>query len=404
MDVKELQTSIEAKFADLKKQVEEKTADKAELEKKYNDLIKEFEDLKAKSDNSEKLDAMQKHIDKLDIKLQRKSGNEDVKPKSFQKLFSNELLGAKDSLVKLRNKDIRDHSILLTKADDELDPTNWSGISLDSQTTEVRGLRESAFRPMWLRNFLPNNTTTSGVIQYLKEDGWNGAVGDWDGSGPIADLENKPGVTPNFDFATETVEWIAGIARIKREMLDDVAWLRGYLSRKLLTGKAGLFVAENAKILSKLIDNSVAYDGGNANFVEAVYDAAFGQLQDNYHYPTTIVVNSRDMVNLIALNKAEGSGEYDLPPNTVANIGGQLTFGGVPVIGLPNLDPGKFLVFDNNETEFVNRMSPEVRFFEEDRDNVPKNLVTVRVEERVLPIVYDDTAVIYGEVAAEVED
>src|SRR5699024_11025651 len=118
------------------------------------------------------------------------------------------------------------------------------------------GLRESAFRPMWLRNFLPNNTTTSGVIQYIKEDGWNGAVGDWDCSGPIADLENKPVVTPNFDFATETVEWIAGIARIKREMLDDVAWLRGYLSRKLLTGKAGLFVAENAKILSKLIDNS----------------------------------------------------------------------------------------------------------------------------------------------------
>src|SRR5699024_6481065 len=155
MDVKELQTSIEAKFADLKKQVEEKTADKAELENKYSDLVKEFEDLKAKSDNSEKLDAMQKHIDKLDIKLQRKSGNEDVKPKSFQKLFSNELLGAKDSLIKLRNKDIRDHSILLTKADDELDPTNWSGISLDSQTTEVRGLRESAFRPMWLRNFLP---------------------------------------------------------------------------------------------------------------------------------------------------------------------------------------------------------------------------------------------------------
>src|SRR5699024_336363 len=150
-------------FEDLKKQVDEKSADKAEIEKKYNDLVKDFEDLKTKSDKSKELDAMQKHIDKLDIKLQRKSGNEDVKPKSFQKLFSNELLGAKDSLVKLRNKDIRDHSILLTKADEDLDPGNWTGISLDSQTTEVRGLRESAFRPMWLRNFLPNNTTTSGV-------------------------------------------------------------------------------------------------------------------------------------------------------------------------------------------------------------------------------------------------
>src|SRR5690606_11221826 len=124
--------------------------------------------------------------------------------------------------------------------------------------------------------------------------------------------------------------------------------------------------------------------------------AAFGQLRDGYYSPSTIVMNSRDVVNLIAFNKATGSGEYDLPPGTVVTVNGQLTIGGVPVIGAPNIPAGEFLVFDRNATEFITRMSPEVRFCEEDRDNVPKNLITVRAEERILPVVYDENAVIHG--------
>lgn len=408
MDVKELQTSIEAKFEDLKKQVEEKTADKAEIEKKYSDLVKELEDLKTKSDNTEKIDALQKHIDKLDIKLQKKGGFQNtVSKKTFFSQLGDTLTEGSKSLEDLKNGKISSIKLSTKAEDEDLDETSHNFVSntLDFAVTDARGLRDSAFSPLWLRNFLPNGTTNGSVIQYLKENGANGAVAIWDGTGAIDDLSNKPGVSPKFDFETDNVIWIAGITRVKREMLDDVAWLRGYLSRKLLTGKFGLYVAENTQILSVLTDanNSTNYDGDNTNFVEAVYDAAFGQLQDNYHYPTVIFVNNRDLVNLMALNKAEGSGEYDLPPNTVAMVNNQLTIGGVPVVGTPAIDAGKFLVMDANETEFITRMNPEVRFFEQDRDNVPKNLVTVRVEERVLPIVYDSTAVIYGEVAEEVE-
>lgn len=409
MDVKELQTSIEAKFEDLKKQVEEKTADKAGLEKKYNDLVTEFEDLKAKSENTEKFDALQKHLDKLDVKLQKKGGFQNTVSKKtfFGRLGETLSKGSKD-LENLKNGKVNSINLSTKAEDEDLDETthNFTDSALDFAVTDARGLRDSAFSPLWLRNFLPNGTTNGSVIQYLKEDGANGAVGVWDGTGAIDDLSNKPGVSPKFDFETDNVIWIAGITRVKREMLDDVAWLRGYLSRKLLTGKYGLYVAENTQILDVLTDpsNSTSYDGGNTNFVEAVYDAAFGQLQDNYHYPTVIFVNNRDLVNLMALNKAEGSGEYDLPPNTVAMVNNQLTIGGVPVVGTPAIDAGKFLVMDANETEFITRMNPEVRFFEQDRDNVPKNLITIRIEARILPVVYDSTAVIYGEVAEEVED
>src|SRR5699024_1509539 len=210
-------------------------------------------------------------------------------------------------------------------------------------------------------------------------------------------------------------------------MLDDVVWLRGYLNQMLLTGKKGLFVAENTLIYNALTDasNSTAYDGSQTGMINMIYDAAFGQLKekrhnetvlyanirdvvnqiwfynamygqlkDNRHNATDIIANNLDVVNQIALHQATVSGEYDLPPVLVNSVGDKLSIGGVPVVGTTDIPAGNFIALDGTQTAFVNRMSPEVRFFEQDRDNVPKNLITVRVEERAAVTVYDETAVI----------
>lgn len=317
--------------------------------------------------------------------------------KSLDEVIGEGLKEIKSDLASLKNDRIKSAKIMLTKADEDLDPANFANDSYAIATTDrSRGLWESPFAPVWFRNILPQGTTSGGTIQYLRENGNVGAAGVWDGTGAIAELDPKPGTAPLFDSVTESVIWIAGITRVKREMLDDISWLRGYLARRLTVGRTGLYVAENTQIFNALTTNSVPYNGSKTIPIEIIYDAAFGQLRDNFYNPTTILMNSRDVVNLIALNKASTSGEYDLPPGTVLVVNGQLTIGGVPVIGAPNVPTGAFIVMDRNQTELIIRMNPEVRFFEEDRDNVPKNLVTVRAEERILPIVYDVNAVIYG--------
>lgn len=410
MKLEDFQKELEVKFTDLSKQVDEKTAGGNEAVKQLAEFKSQFEEYKKTAVDAEKLIEMQKHLDKLDIKVNKKSPFAGtLSKKDFFSALDETLAKSKDQLKQMKSGSV-DSLKIEVKAitDGDLDETthNFTTGTYTDAVTDRRGLRESAFNPLWLRNYLPANTTDGSVIHYMKEDGWNGAVGVWDGTGSIDTLAGKPELSPKFDFVTDNVLWIAGITRVKREMLEDLSWLRGYLSRKLLTGKFGLYVAENTQILNVLTDagNSTAYDGDNTNFLEAVYDAAFGQLVDNYHYPTTIFVNNRDMVNLIALNQASGSGEYDLPVGTVVVINGQMSIGGVPVVGTPQIDKGKFMVIAGNETEFITRMSPEIRFFDQDRDNVSKNLITVRIEERILPIVYDSTAIIYGEPAEVVGD
>ena len=334
----------------------------------------------------------------LQKSLEQGKSTED-KPINFKDALGSGLKDAKENLLKMKNGGLNNGSVMLTKANEDLDPANWTGDSYEfASTSDRRGLYEFPFAPIWLRDLLPSSNATGGTIQYLKEDGDVGAAGVWDGTGPISELTAKPGTAPLFDMVSENIIWITGITRVKREMLDDVAWLQGYLARRLTTGRTGLFVAENTQILTKLNANSTAYDGVETVPLKMIYDAAFGQLRDNYYNPSFILMNSREVVTLIAFTQGNVSiaDQFALPAGIVAVINGQLTIGGVPVIGQPGFPAGEFLVVDRNATEFINRMNPEVRFFEQDRDNVPKNLITVRAEERILPLVYDDLAIISG--------
>lgn len=401
METKEIEKLVSDGFKGLEGQVDSKLNNHFEKHKEQMSeyikglgLTSKEEVEKAVKDATDAMEAML-----LEVKKSTLAKADAAKPKSLEQILFEGMTEKKDALLGVMNGN-KSASIMLTKANEDLDPANWANGSLTIATQDrSRGLYENPFAPVWFRNLLPQGTTTGGTIQYIIENGNVGAAGVWDGSGPIGDLTNKPGTAPLFDSVTKSVIWIAGITRVKREMLDDIAWLQGYLARRLTTGRTGLWVAENTQIYNALVASSVAYDGTKTIPVEIIYDAAFGQLRDSYHVPTTILMNSRDVVSLIALNKATTSGEYDLPPGTVAMVNGQLTIGGVPVIGAPNVPAGEFMVFDRSATEFITRMSPEVRFFEEDRDNVPKNLITVRAEERILPVVYDANAVIAGSFA-----
>lgn len=371
--------------------------------KEVEALELKIKDIQEGKELSEKeLKDLQKHLNELDVKLQG-VGKAPKAPTSFKSALGEALEEGKSDLVGMaKNKKNRNLSLDIKEVGD-MTFTNFGTGAYDAATTEVRPtLYQSPFSPLWLRNILPNATTDSAAIQYLRANGGEGAVAVWDETptGTPAEVPDKPQVDFDFELVTDTVDWIAGWTRIPRSMLEDISWLRGYLSQQLIYGPQGLFVAENGVITDALDANSVVYDGTHTVLIEQIYEAAFGQLRDFYFNPSHILANHRDVVNEIMLNKAASSGLYDLPVGTVLIVDGQLTVGGVPVIGVPNIPQGEFYVLDNTQTQFVSRMSPELRFFEEDRDNVIKNLITARVEERAAALIFNENAVIKGSVAS----
>lgn len=377
--------------------------------KEVEALELKIKDIQEGKELSEKeLKDLQKHLNELDVKLQGVSKNGNKELNSFQDVFAKAIDDNEEELSELsgikgggRGKVDKTINLLEGLDRKEIDFDNFSVGLYDKLTTSrlLPGIYSTPFAPVWLRNVLTTVTTDSKTVEYVQENladnEEDGAAGIWDGDSPIDELAAKPEVGFNFEEATAKVEWIAAITRLKRETLDDVSFLRSYIPNELVYGRRGLLVMENALIVSVLDNNSTAYDNRKAIPVEQIYDAAFGQLRDYYFTPTVILMNHRDVVDLI-LNKADASGEYDLPPGTVSFSAGMLTLGGIPIMGLPQVNPGDWYVFDRSQTYFLNRMSPNVRFFEEDRDNVIKNLITVRAEERAGALVLSDAAVIKG--------
>lgn len=365
-------------------------------------LSKSFEGLTVKQGDKEVVlqkafDALQGEFNQLALKMQDGESN---KPKvTFAKSMGKAIEGAKDKLA-VFTKGQSGSEVKIELKDMNFD--DFSGTSYDTYTTDHRqDVFVQPYAPIWLRNLFPSATTEKGAIFYLRANGSTGTAAIWDGRADTP--ADKASVEFLFESVTETVEWIAAITRIPREMLDDAAFLRTFIPNRLMYGPTGIMTAENNYIFNKLTDsaNSVTYNGTRTNPVEKIYDAALGQLRDNYYNPSYILMNNRDMVNLIALNKASSSGIYDLPPGMMVVINGnQLYIGGLPVIGMPQFGSGEFVVFDSRAIQFVSRLSPEVRVFEQDRDNVPKNLITFRAEERVALLVFDKKAVITGTISS----
>lgn len=395
MEIKDIKEIVDAGLKGFEAKLGEDFKTQFESAKAAISQVMESKGYQSKEDVELALKEQKEGLEKLILELKKDALEvKKATKKSFIGLVGESLKENKETLSKLASKQASEGIFVLTKANEDLDPSNWSGDSYDIAASERRGLHEFPFMPVWLRTLLPNSTTTKGVIHYLIENGEVGAAGVWDGSPANASLAAKPGEAPLFDDATVLVDWIAGITRVKREMLDDVEWLQSYIARTLTTGRKGLWVAENTLILSALDTNSTPYDGDATNQLEMIVDAAFGQLKDNYYNASFILMNNRDAVKYINLNKSSGSGEYDAPAGVVAVIGGQLYIGGVPVVSTPIVAAGDAYVVDRSATEFISRMSPEVRAFEEDRDNVIKNLVTFRAEERIAVLVYDAKAVV----------
>jgi hypothetical protein len=282
---------------------------------------------------------------------------------------------------------------------------NFQGATATALTQDVRGfnqLIESPYNRVWLGDILPGGTSGGSSILYPKENGTDGGAALW--TDPTAD---KPQMDFNITGQTAYFKWLAGIVIIERGMLDDIPFLISYLQNKMLIS---LKTAENGFILNGSADTNpvtglngaaTAYNGALTSKVDRIVDAAYGQLVEDtfeFYSPTHTILTPRDAVN-IGLNKASGSGEYDLPDGSVAFANGKLQVAGLTNVTTTLVGSGNFIALDARATMFVRRLQPELRMFE-DAALAKKNKLMFRIEERATLAVFNNKAIVKGTLAA----
>ena len=354
---------------------------KEQAEKAVEGVSKAIEGVaKAEEVNTIKTD-LEKQIAELSstVKKQSQMKHETEKAVSIADAISGALADNAETL-----KSFKGSQGLAMKA---VTAASFASTSLANQTTNVRrDLYSSPYSPMYLRNIFPNISTDAGsvVIPQLQEvtgtaDLWARGTGSQG-----ADVE-KPEVSPLYKDVTVNMSWLAGITHVNRELLLNVNYLQGSITNTLLYGAAGLYARENKLITDYLAagGNAAAYSGAKTIAMEKIIDAAFGQMLSTYINPTHVLMNNADYLTYIKLNKAVGSGEYDMPNDILRGFTGTGLETAVQIIPVPTLAAGTAYVISAPEFEFINRLSPELRVSEEHGTNFTYNKVTFRVEEMV---------------------
>lgn len=225
-----------------------------------------------------------------------------------------------------------------------------------------------------IRDLIPTVRSETGTYVHYKETTPGG-------SAPARTLENidKPEVEYNFTEVKTVSEYIAGIARFSKQLRRNLPWLQNTLPR-LLT--RDFFKAENRRFWD-VVATAFAAGGGSATTAETddvkqLMDWITNQFDADFM--TSYVLMRYPAMN--RLNKLlYTNGYYQGSGGVLSMPDGSIRISGVPIIPvtwIPSTD--KALLFDQDYMERVEVESLAIEFFEEDRDNVPKNLITARIE------------------------
>lgn len=399
----ELEKTKQEALDNVKKMAEEtakKTAEsvKSEVDKKIDEIMKRFDNVTSKEEAEALKGEFNKEVQELQARVKELR---QLEKKETKKSFNEYLAEAiNENADKIRNfrKGSEGVNIAMKAVGDMSIAANFPAATPFIQEVNTN-LIYNPYNRVWLADLLPQATSTANSIIYPKESGGEGGAALW--TNPAAAKAQM-----DFDFATKTAyfKWVAGIVVVAREMLDDITWLTSYLQQKMLislkTAENGLILNGDADVstpVDGLLKNATVYDGTYTALVDKIIDAAYGQIPEDtfgFYVPSTVVINPRDNV-AIGLNKATGSGEYDVPAGTVNFANGRLSIAGLDTVASTDIVQNNFLVLDRNATMFIRRMSPEIRMYE-DSELAKYNKVMFRIEERVSLAVFNDKALVKG--------
>jgi HK97 family phage major capsid protein len=261
----------------------------------------------------------------------------------------------------------------------------------------LAGIIPGSFRLLRIRDILPQGTTNSNAVEYVRELAFTNDAAETN------EGVTKPESDITFELVTTPVKTIAHWLKSSKQVLDDAPALQSYIDTRL---RYGVEYRIDAQILNGNGTNpniSGLTDSGNytaftavtgENALDSINRAIYAVYAADYA-PTAIVMNPADWGAIERLKVNAGTDDRYIVGNPTGILGPMLW--GLPVIVSNAMTQGNFMVaaFDI-AAQVWNRSGVVVEMFEQDEDNVQKNLLTIRAEARLAVAVYRPASIQYG--------
>lgn len=270
----------------------------------------------------------------------------------------------------------------------------------------LAGIIMPAMRRLTIRQLLPQNRTTSNLIEFAKETLFTNNAGPQGGvtSPTVAGGEGeiKPESAITFELANTPVITLAHFVPASRQVLSDAPMLQGYIDGRL---SYGLKLEEEDELLNGdgtagqltgLVSSATAFTGGATN--QTALDTllkAFLQISLQNMEASGVILHPTDWTNVMMLKDTTGRYLFADPQSMAAP-----RVWAKDVIATASQTQGQFLAGAFTlAAEIFDREDATVRVAEQHSDFFVRNMVAVLAEERLALAIYRAAAIVKGAIS-----
>lgn len=351
-----------------------------------NEMKALADDLQAKNaTQTETLEAMQKHLDILDLKSQEKKSSE------VTATFESDVVGEiKSNFDNIKNVTKGKSASLELKAVGTMTSAGNITPANAIVNTYQSGIAMIPGQVLNFSQLVPTVSSATGAYVVYRETVGEGAIA-------TQTLPNDIKSQIDFDTApiTYNATYLAGFAKYAKQMAQDLPFLTSWLPTAL---RREYFIAENARFHTALAAAATAVPAGTlGNEIERIIKV-IALLETKNFSANGVVINPADWATIAITEKSTGAG-YGLP-GIVTITNGQLAVNGVNVYKANWIPANKYCVGDWSMAKKVVVDGLKIEFFEQDVDNVQRNVITARIEERNVLAFDRPDAFYYGDFTA----
>ena len=199
----------------------------------------------------------------------------------------------------------------------------------------------------------------------------------------------KAQVDYDVEMVNVSVPFIAGYARVSRQMLQDLPFLQSYLSQSLIEDWNR---AVNVRFLNSIATNSTALSTSQTLTVAKMIDgiAQHGNLGLGN---ANLILTTWPAWSTLLLTKP---GDFSVPASVAVDQSGAIRINGIPVVPHSQVTGSRFYVMNTNAFGIAQASGLQVRSTEFNEDDFVKNLITYRAEARIELLAFQPTAAVYG--------
>jgi len=293
----------------------------------------------------------------------------EAKPKTFASAFAEMVEKNATAIGQVRKGNGFKAELDLKTVGNMTLATNLTGDSVASYNPR------QAILPSTLVNFrdlIPTQSSGTLVsVQYRESAGEGGVAVQTEGSA-------KGQIDYDFSEVKTVNKYIAGFVRYSKQMNKALPWMQSTLPRLLLREFYSGANGENATFFATVSGAATgSTTTAETDDVKQIIDYIANQRTAKFAASVGLVSHKQ----LARLNKLTyTNGYYSGSGGVLTNVDGSMAISGTPIVPVDWVTDDKILIFDRDYLERVEAESLMVEFFEQDSDNVQKNLITARIE------------------------